>query len=213
MSTSDSIRALLGISGKKSNELAEALGISPQALNNKMSRESFSAEDLIIAAKLTDASLLFERKDSKVYLHKKEEFDTYSLADGRQVAKLISMTNISESSDFLWFLNSAKDAVTKKAEVEVTKYPSGTELIEYKGKIEQMSVIFNPEQQDQSTIIYTINVNSINRKEQEPERIKFSYVFDAAEVEENRNSTPGQFLKYYINEKNGVKYTIIFKDI
>ncbi len=47
MSVCNKIRALMNLTGKKTQEVADSLGISPQGLRNKLSRDSFSAEDLI----------------------------------------------------------------------------------------------------------------------------------------------------------------------
>ena len=43
----DKVKALLSIRGKKNIELAKYLGISPQSMQNKLNRGSFSAENLI----------------------------------------------------------------------------------------------------------------------------------------------------------------------
>jgi transcriptional regulator with XRE-family HTH domain len=59
MSVNNKIRALLQLQGKKPHELAEAFGISPQAMRNKMSRNSFYAEDLIKIADFLDCELAF----------------------------------------------------------------------------------------------------------------------------------------------------------
>lgn len=59
MSINNKIRALLQLKGKKTHELAEAFGISPQAMRNKMSRNSFYAEDLIKIADFLDCELAF----------------------------------------------------------------------------------------------------------------------------------------------------------
>ena len=47
MAVSEKVKALLKLKGRKSSELAEYLGISPQAMANKLYRNSFSAIDLI----------------------------------------------------------------------------------------------------------------------------------------------------------------------
>lgn len=47
MSVTNKIKSLLSLKGKKNIELAAYLGISPQSMQNKLSRGSFSAEDLI----------------------------------------------------------------------------------------------------------------------------------------------------------------------
>jgi DNA-binding Xre family transcriptional regulator len=60
MSVSDKIKALLAIKGKKNLELATYLGITAQSMQNKFSRGSFSAEDLIKISEFLDCTLSFE---------------------------------------------------------------------------------------------------------------------------------------------------------
>ena len=68
MAVTEKIRALLSIKGKKNIELAEYLGMTPQSLQNKLSRGSFSAEDLIKIADFAGASLAFEVNDHQKIL-------------------------------------------------------------------------------------------------------------------------------------------------
>lgn len=56
----DKIKALLTMKGRKNIELAAHLGMTPQSLQNKLNRGSFSAEDLIKIADFADASLILE---------------------------------------------------------------------------------------------------------------------------------------------------------
>lgn len=60
MAVTDKIKALLSIKGKKNVELAAYLGISPQSLQNKFNRGSFSAEDLIKVSDFLGCTLAFE---------------------------------------------------------------------------------------------------------------------------------------------------------
>lgn len=60
MAVTQKVKALLSIKGKKNIELAKYLGMSPQSLQNKLNRGSFSAEDLIKIADFTGTSLVFE---------------------------------------------------------------------------------------------------------------------------------------------------------
>lgn len=60
MAVTDKIKALLSIKGKKNVELAAYLGISPQSLQNKFTRGSFSAEDLIKVSDFLGCTLAFE---------------------------------------------------------------------------------------------------------------------------------------------------------
>lgn len=59
MPITDKIKALISIKGKKNIELAEYLDITPQSLQNKLARGSFSAEDLIKIADFLGCSLEF----------------------------------------------------------------------------------------------------------------------------------------------------------
>lgn len=73
MSVSDKVKAAIYLSGKSKTELAKYLGISIQSLSNKLSRGSFSAEDLIKIADFTGSKLLFEFTDNqKITLSKKD---------------------------------------------------------------------------------------------------------------------------------------------
>lgn len=65
MAVTDKIKALLSIKGKKNVELAAYLGISPQSLQNKFTRGSFSAEDLIKVSDFLGCTLAFEINDSQ----------------------------------------------------------------------------------------------------------------------------------------------------
>lgn len=66
MAISDKLRALLALEGKKSNDLATFYGISPQAMRNKFSRGSFSADDLIKLSMCLGAELSFRTADNQV---------------------------------------------------------------------------------------------------------------------------------------------------
>lgn len=71
MAVTDKVKALLSIKGKKNIELAAHLGISPQSMQNKFNRGSFSAEDLIKISEFTDCTLAFEVDGSqKIILDK-----------------------------------------------------------------------------------------------------------------------------------------------
>ena len=74
MSTSDKVKALLALSGKKQVELAACFGITSQSMNNKMNRDSWSSKDLVTVAEFTGCQLAFVLPDgSKIALDKKEE--------------------------------------------------------------------------------------------------------------------------------------------
>jgi len=65
MSVSDKIKALLAIKGKKNTDLASYLKITPQSMQNKLARGSFSSEDLIKVADFLDCTLAFEINDTQ----------------------------------------------------------------------------------------------------------------------------------------------------
>jgi len=58
----------MNFQGKKSYELAEYFGISAPAMRNKMSRDSFSAEDLIKIADFLEMELAFISNSQKTIL-------------------------------------------------------------------------------------------------------------------------------------------------
>lgn len=68
MAISDKLRALLALRGKKSTDLATYYGITPQAMRNKFSRGSFSADDLIKMAMFLGAELSFRTSDQVITL-------------------------------------------------------------------------------------------------------------------------------------------------
>lgn len=60
MSVTEKVKAALALKGKKNKDLAEVYGMSDQSIRNKLTRGSFSAEDLILAADLVGGRLLIE---------------------------------------------------------------------------------------------------------------------------------------------------------
>lgn len=73
MAVTEKVKALLSIKGKKNIELAAHLGISPQSMQNKFNRGSFSAEDLIKISEFANCTLAFEVDGSqKIILDKSD---------------------------------------------------------------------------------------------------------------------------------------------
>ena len=63
MVTSDAIKMAL-IAGKKAQaDLADELGVSKQAIGNKVTRGNWTSDDLLKVASLTGGKLLFEYSD------------------------------------------------------------------------------------------------------------------------------------------------------
>ena len=65
MSISNKIRALMVMRGVKNREIATALGCSPQAVSNKMHRDTFTAADLVRIAEALDCRLSFTLPDGE----------------------------------------------------------------------------------------------------------------------------------------------------
>lgn len=65
MATSDKVKALLALSGRKQVELAGHFGMTAQSMNNKMNRDSWSAKDLMMVAEFTGCKLAFVLGDGQ----------------------------------------------------------------------------------------------------------------------------------------------------
>lgn len=74
MSISSKVKALLAINEKKQIDLAQHFGMTKQSMNNKMSRDSWSAEDLIQVAEFCGCQLAFVCPDGQhIYLSSNQE--------------------------------------------------------------------------------------------------------------------------------------------
>lgn len=65
MSTSDKVKGLLALNGKRQIDLADAFCMSKQTMNNKMSRDSWSARDLVRVAEFCGCKLAFVLPDGQ----------------------------------------------------------------------------------------------------------------------------------------------------
>ncbi|MEG0894557.1 MAG: helix-turn-helix domain-containing protein [Oscillospiraceae bacterium] len=73
LSVSSKLRALLNVNNKKTQDLAECLGISIQAVRNKFTRNSFSATDLIKISEYLQSELTFNTvSNQKIILDKSD---------------------------------------------------------------------------------------------------------------------------------------------
>ena len=73
MSTSEKVKALLALSGKRQIDLAAYFGITAQSMNNKMSRDSWSAKDLMAVAEFTGCQLAFVLPDgNRISINQRE---------------------------------------------------------------------------------------------------------------------------------------------
>lgn len=64
---SDKIKQIMKEKGVKVNQLAEYMGVKPQSVTNKFSRDSWSAQDLISALDFLGCQLTVEYKpDTKI---------------------------------------------------------------------------------------------------------------------------------------------------
>ncbi|MCL2293244.1 MAG: helix-turn-helix transcriptional regulator [Spirochaetes bacterium] len=68
MAISGKVKALLKLRDKNNKGLAEYLGISEQALSNKLYRNSYSGEDLIKIAAYLECEIAFIAGDTKIAL-------------------------------------------------------------------------------------------------------------------------------------------------
>lgn len=64
---SDKIKQIMKEKGVKVNQLAEYMGVKPQSVTNKFSRDSWSVQDLISVLDFLDCQLTVEYKpDTKI---------------------------------------------------------------------------------------------------------------------------------------------------
>lgn len=73
MSVTCKIKALLSLKERKNVELARYLNMTPQSLQNKLNRGSFSAEDLIKISEFTGCTLAFVVDDTQQIVLDKED--------------------------------------------------------------------------------------------------------------------------------------------
>ncbi len=65
MSTSDKVKALLALSGKRQIDLAAYFGMTKQTMSNKMARDSWSARDLVRVAEFAGCKIGFLLPDGQ----------------------------------------------------------------------------------------------------------------------------------------------------
>lgn len=66
---SDKIKQIMKLKGVKVNQLAEYMGVKPQSVTNKFSRDSWSVQDLISVMDFLDCQVVIESKpDTKIIL-------------------------------------------------------------------------------------------------------------------------------------------------
>ena len=63
MSIANKIRAVMKLRGYKAKDLADAMGCTSASVSNKMSRDSFTAADLVKIAEALDCDLSFTLPD------------------------------------------------------------------------------------------------------------------------------------------------------
>lgn len=69
----DKVRAILALAGKRNIDLAELYGVSKQSMNNKMTNNRFSADDLIRIAEFTGCRVAFVLPDGQHIFLKPED--------------------------------------------------------------------------------------------------------------------------------------------
>lgn len=83
MAVNSKVRAMLNMKDRKPHELAEYFGISAQAMRNKISRNSFSSDDLIKVADFLGCELAFILSDSQKITLDKSDLES-TVKEGKQ---------------------------------------------------------------------------------------------------------------------------------
>lgn len=76
MAVNSKVRAMLNMKNRKPHELAEYFGISAQAMRNKISRNSFSSDDLIKVADFLGCELSFILSENQKITLDKTDLET-----------------------------------------------------------------------------------------------------------------------------------------
>lgn len=130
----------------------------------------------------------------------------YELGNNQEAANAIYKIGCDclrvDISDFQWFITTVCEAIDKKLVVTL-RYDSPNGLITYDGLITEATLDYEPEK-----FVSSLNIKFLNGVANSTQ--DFSYTFDARFVEENRNSVPGNFMKYYINDSNTNKVIVGF---
>ena len=98
-------------------------------------------------------------------------------------------------SDFQWFIITIQEAIDKKLIVDL-RYDVSIGLDVHKGIIKSAVLEYEAGKPNPSILTIEFDDKSINQT------TSLSYTFNAELVEENTNSVPGNFMKYYINDDN-----------
>lgn len=98
-------------------------------------------------------------------------------------------------SDFKWFIITMQEAINKKLKVDL-RYDVPTGLDVHNGIIKSAELIYDSGKPDSTTL--TIDFDDLTQNKMS----SLTYTFNAELVEENTNSVPGSFMKYYINDDN-----------
>ena len=74
MVKSDAVKMALIAGGKSQADLADKLGVSKQAIGNKVTRGNWTGDDLLTVASMTGGKLLFEYPDgTKIVIDDQQE--------------------------------------------------------------------------------------------------------------------------------------------
>ena len=74
MVKSDAVKMALIAGGKSQADLADKLGVSKQAIGNKVTRGNWTGDDLLTVANMTGGKLLFEYQDgTKIVIDDQQE--------------------------------------------------------------------------------------------------------------------------------------------
>ncbi len=122
----------------------------------------------------------------------------YNLNNQQEAANIIVQiqTDATEGqlkvSDFQWFITEIKKAIDKKSNVDL-RYDLEEQK---KGVIKSAKIEYDSTNTKSSKLTIEFNEKTTNQT------LLLTYNFDAELVEENTNSMPGSFMKYYIKDNN-----------
>lgn len=127
----------------------------------------------------------------------------YQLENPQDVANAIYQISLDATvgqlnvSDFQWFITTISEAIDKNLKVEL-RYDTDTGLDVHHVTIVSATLTYNSGDPSTSSLTINFKNNTTNSLE-----VK-TFDFNAELVEENKNSKPGSFMKYYIKSDANV---------
>lgn len=123
----------------------------------------------------------------------------YNIANSQETAQLIKQIQLDVTeghnvADFQWFITTIVEAIDGK--IPKVDFRYNTSELSDTVKITKVEVEYTKASPKNSAISITYTNLKTNIDE------TTNFAFDAELVEENANSVPGQFMKYYINDSD-----------